>query len=75
MATKTCPCIVSYKTTGNRREMCGWPIGVAGFCIASFLKLQSGNKHSKLPENQIWPKQKQYRVNKKTPGVRKATTF
>ena len=44
MATKTRPCIVLYKATGNPRESCDLPIGVAGFCIASFLKLQSGNK-------------------------------
>ena len=45
MATKTRPCIVLYKATGNPREMCNYPIGVAGFCIASFLNLQSGNNN------------------------------
>ena len=45
MVTKTRPCIVLYKATGNPREKCDEPIGMAGFCIASFLKLQSGNKN------------------------------
>ena len=44
VATKTRPCIVLYKATGNPRERFDSPIGMAGFCIASFLKLQSGNK-------------------------------
>ena len=47
MATKTRPCIVLCKATGNLWEMCDKVcdkvIGVAGFCIASFLKLRSGN--------------------------------
>ena len=37
MATKMRPCIVLYMATGNLREKC------KGFCIASFLKLHSGN--------------------------------
>ena len=43
MATKTRPCIILYKATGNPREMCDSQIGVAGFCNASFLKLLSRN--------------------------------
>ena len=43
MATKTRPCIVLYKATGNPRERFDSPKGIAGFCIASFLKLQSSN--------------------------------
>ena len=43
MVTKTRPGIVLYKATGNPREMCDSPVGMAGFCIASFLKLQSGS--------------------------------
>ena len=49
MATKTRPCIVLYKATGNPRERYDKPIGVTGFCIASFLKLRSGNKQRYLP--------------------------
>ena len=43
MVTKTRPCMVLYKATGNPRERFDSPIGMAGFCIASFLELQSGN--------------------------------
>ena len=43
MVAKTRPCIVLCKATGDPREMCDKPIGVAGFRIPSFLKLQSGN--------------------------------
>ena len=42
MATKMRPCIALYKAMGSSREMCDYPIRVAGFCIASFFKLQSG---------------------------------
>ena len=44
MTTKMSACIVVYKATGNPQETCDEPLGVAGFCIASFLKLQSDNK-------------------------------
>ena len=44
VATNTCPSFRSYEATGNPREVCDKPIGVAGFCISSFLKLQSGKK-------------------------------
>ena len=44
VARKTHPCIVLYKATGNPREMCDSRIGMAGFCIASSLIFQSGNK-------------------------------
>ena len=37
MATKTRPCIVLCKATGNPCAMYDLPIGMAGFCIASFL--------------------------------------
>ena len=40
---KTHPCIVLYMAAGNPREMCDKAIGVAGFCIVSFLKHQSCN--------------------------------
>ena len=43
MATKTRPCIVLYRVTGNQRKMCDEPIGVAGFFIASILKLHLNN--------------------------------
>ena len=46
-----CIVIVLYKATGNPQEICNKPIGVAGFCIASFVKLQSGNNVlMKIPE-------------------------
>ena len=38
MTTETRPCIVLYRVTGNPQEMCDQPIGVAGFCIASFFE-------------------------------------
>ena len=46
MPTKTRPCVVLYKATGNPREMSDLPIEVAGFCIASLLNLQSGHNGS-----------------------------
>ena len=51
MATRTRPCMVLYKAKGNPREMCDQPIGVAGFCMASFLKLQSGNNKCMRAKN------------------------
>ena len=44
---KTHPCTVFFKATGNPREMCHLPIGVVGFCIASFLEFQLGNYSAK----------------------------
>ena len=41
VATKTRPCFVLYKATGNPRGKCDYSIGVAGFCIASFLITKS----------------------------------
>ena len=53
MATKTRPCTVLYKAMENLQEMCDLLIGVAGFCIDSFLKLQSGNNYAHLPVNLV----------------------
>ena len=46
--------IFGIAPTGNPQEMYDRPIGPVGFCIASFLKLQSGN-NKQLFYNQATP--------------------